>query len=419
LDNKKFPWFFAMGALTVFQLLSFAPILLTKGQDARLVLSFLCYIPAEWLFLLCLSALAKRKNLAIECVGLWLSGISLMVCGSLSSEYAWKQAIAIGIGLFVYAILTWIVAEPDRAMFLRPFIAVGAGGLLALNLALAKITNDTLNWIEVGGFSLQPSELVKIAFIFVGAATLDRLQRSKSITRYLIFAMTCVAALFLMRDFGTALIFFATFLLIAILRAGDIRAIALAIGGALMGAAMVLLFKPYVLERFRSFRHVWEDTAGKGYQQSRVLTYASSGGWFGLGIGNGKLRNVFAATTDLVFGLLCEECGMIIAFLVPISYIVFAVAALRRAKESRSTFYAIASVSACGLILIQASLNIFGITDLLPLTGVTLPFISRGGSSMLCSWGLLALVSCETNGWAAVRVRPARQKRRKKTRSQA
>jgi cell division protein FtsW (lipid II flippase) len=83
---------------------------------------------------------------------------------------------------------------------------------------------------------------------------------------------------------------------------------------------------------------------------------------------------------------------MIVAFLIPLCYIAFAVYALRRAKHARSSFYAIASASAAGLLVIQASLNIFGVTDLLPLTGVTLPFLSRGGTSMLCAWGLLAFM---------------------------
>ena len=390
---QAFPWPFLMLLVTAFQLLTFAPVLLRdETHDLALLLGLLCYIPGEWLFLLLLRAVTKRRRCELELLGLWLSGIGLAVCGSLSPEFAWKQAAAIGGGLLVYATLLWTIADPDRAMKLRPAVAAAAGGLLALNLVLGTVIGGQRNWLTLGGFSIQPSELVKLAFIFVGAATLDRLQRTQSITRYLIFAMACVAALFLMGDFGTALIFFATFLLIAFLRSGDLRAIALACAAALMAAALILLFRPYVTSRFQVYRHVWEHIHDTGYQQTRVLIYASSGGLFGLGLGNGKLRGVFAASTDLIFGLVCEELGLIVAFLVPLCYIAFAVCALRGGKQARSSFYAIASVSAAGLLLIQASLNIFGITDLLPLTGVTLPFLSRGGTSMLCSWGLLAFL---------------------------
>ena len=123
-----------------------------------------------------------------------------------------------------------------------------------------------------------------------------------------------------------------------------------------------------------------------------MLIYSASGGHFGLGIGEGYLRNIYAASTDLVFGLICEEMGLLLGIAVLLSFAVIAFFAVKSAKQAPSTFYAIAAVAAAGMLLFQLSLNVFGITDLLPLTGVTLPFVSRGGSSMLCSWGLLAFI---------------------------
>ena len=385
-------WAGVMLLITAFQLLSFAPLLLQEDVEWPLMAALLGYPAAEWLFMGLLRGITKRRDFSLELIGLWLSGLGLAVCGSFSAEFAWKQAVAIAAGLAVYAVLLWMTADADRAMKLRPVVAVGAGGLLAVNLLFASSVGGQRNWLNLGGFSIQPSELVKLAFVFVGAATLDRLQSTRSITRYLVFAMGCVAALFLMKDFGTALIFFATFLLIAFLRSGDLRAIALAVAAAGMAAFLILYFRPYVAERFQVYRHVWEHIHDTGYQQTRVLIYSSSGGLFGLGLGQGRLRGIFAGSTDLVFGLLCEELGMVLAFLVPVCYAAVAVFALRSAREARSAFYTIASVSAAGMLLVQASLNIFGITDLLPLTGVTLPFVSRGGTSMLCAWGLLAFI---------------------------
>jgi len=391
-QKTSLPWMPVMLLVTAFQLLSFAPLLLQDEVEWPLVAALLGYPAIEWLFMALLRGISKEKNLAPELIALWLSGLGLAICGSFSVEFAWKQAVAIAGGMAVYAVLLWATADVDRAMKLRPVVAAGGVGLLAVNLIFAEAVGGQRNWLTLGGFSIQPSELVKLAFVFVGAATLDRLQRTQSITRYLIFAMGCVAALFLMKDFGTALIFFATFLLIAFLRSGDLRAIGLACAAAGMAAFLILYFRPYVAGRFRVYRHVWEHIHDTGYQQTRVLIYSSSGGLFGLGLGQGRLRGIFAASTDLVFGLLCEELGMIIAFLVPLCYIALAVFALGGARKARSAFYTIASVSAAGMLLIQASLNIFGVTDLLPLTGVTLPFVSRGGTSILCAWGLLGFV---------------------------
>ncbi|MBR2892512.1 MAG: FtsW/RodA/SpoVE family cell cycle protein, partial [Clostridia bacterium] len=117
-----------------------------------------------------------------------------------------------------------------------------------------------------------------------------------------------------------------------------------------------------------------------------------SGGLFGLGVGNGALRNVYAATTDLVFGLVCEEMGIFIAFSVVLAFAFIAIYAVISSKSAPSTFYSIAACSAAAMLLFQICLNIFGITDLLPLTGVTLPFVSQGGSSMICSWALFAFI---------------------------
>jgi len=392
--EKRRAWVPVMLLITAFQLLSFAPLLLQDDVELPLLASLLGYPLLEWLFLLLLRGITRQRNLAPELLGCWLSGLGLAVCGSISAQFAWKQAVAVAGGMVVYAVLLWMTADADRAMKLRPAVAVGAGALLAVNLAFATSIGGQRNWLDLGGFSIQPSELVKLAFIFVGAATLDRLQSTRSITRYLIFAMGCVGALFLMRDFGTALIFFATYLLIAFLRSGDLRSIALICAAAAMAAFLVIYFRPYVAGRFQVYRHVWEPEHihDAGYQQTRVLIYSSSGGLLGLGLGQGRLRGVFAASTDLIFGLLCEEFGMVLAFLVPICYIALAVFALRSARNARSAFYTIASVSAAGMLLLQASLNIFGVTDLLPLTGVTLPFVSRGGTSMLCAWGLLAFI---------------------------
>jgi cell division protein FtsW (lipid II flippase) len=161
---------------------------------------------------------------------------------------------------------------------------------------------------------------------------------------------------------------------------------------AALGAVLIILFKPYVAARFSGYLHIWENMDTTGYQQTRTLIYSASGGLFGLGLGNGKLRNVFAAAEDLVFGVVCEEFGIIMGFLIPVTFILIAVATVINSQKSKSTFYAISGVAAISLLLFQSMLNIFGVTDLLPLTGVTLPFISKGGSSIICCFCLLAFI---------------------------
>ena len=298
----------------------------------------------------------------------------------------------------LFLLMLRMIANVDRAeKFRYPMAGIGIA-LLVFGLIFAKNTNGAYNWVQFGGFSFQPSELVKIAFIFVGAATLEKIQTTKNIRNYALFAVVCVALLFLMRDLGTALIFFFTFVILAFMRSGDSRTILFSILAAAMAAVLVVLVKKnYVMNRFATYRHIWETPYGSGMQQTRVLTYSVSGGFLGMGIGQGKLRNIFAATEDLVFGVVCEEWGLIIGFLVAMSYVIIFIHSMRNAKGSRSAFYSIASCAAGALLLFQASLNIFGVTDFLPLTGVTLPFVSKGGSSTVSCWGLLAFIKAADN----------------------
>ena len=283
--------------------------------------------------------------------------------------------------------------DMDRVAKCRLWIGAGALGLLVLTLLIGTGAYGSKNWIHLGPLSVQPSEFVKIAFIFVGTSTLDRLQTKKNIGEFLIFTGACVGLLALMPDFGMALILFATFLIIAFMRSGSIRTIALVVAGAVLAGLLVLSVKPYILDRFAGWGHVWEHINDDlGYQQTRVLTYIASGGLFGVGLGNSYLAGVFAADSDLVFGLLCEEQGLLLGLVVLFAFVLFIFYARSDVTRSRSTFFSIAACAAAGMLLFQTALNVYGATDVLPLTGVTLPFISSGGSSLLSVWGMMAFL---------------------------
>lgn len=391
--NTRYNWGLMMIIVTVFQVLTMSSVILKDGKFSVAMLAvYSIYIFIEWAYFFVASAFFNQNNFELEMIAFLFSGVGLTNAGSVYDDFAPKQLVSIMLGLATFITLIFVLRRTDVVMKLRTPVAGAAILLLILNLALAKATNGALNWITIGGVSLQPSELVKLAFIFVGAASLDKLQSAKSLTKYLIFSFSCVGALFLMKDFGTALIFFFTFIIIAFMRSGDVRTIALVCVAAALGAIMIIYFRPTVASRFSTYRHVWENMNGSGMQQTRTLIYSASGGLLGLGVGNGILRDTFASTTDLVFGMICEEWGMIIALVIVLSYAFILLFSIKVAKTTRSAFYAIAACAAAGLMLFQASLNIFGVTDILPLTGVTLPFISRGGSSMICSWGLIAFI---------------------------
>lgn len=396
-------WFPTMLLISIFQLISFFQVISLNGKlNQTTLMIFAVYTAIEWVYSVASTLILKKSSLALEYIAFFLTGISLVVVASTAPNLLFKQFIAVAIGIIAYITILFMIANPERAEQFRKPMAIGALVLLAFTLVFAENNNGAYNWIVIGGISIQTSELVKVAFIFVGAATLEKLQSTKNLTAYAIFSVTCIGMLFLMRDLGTALIFFFTFIVLAFMRSGDIRTILfLCIGAAMAAGLVVLIRSDYVMSRFEAYRHVWEYVNDKGYQQTRVLTYSVSGGLLGLGIGNGKLRKVFAATEDLIFGVICEEWGIIIAFLIALSFVFIFIHSIRCANGARSAFYSIASCAAGGLFLFQAALNIFGVTDFLPLTGVTLPFVSRGGSSTISCWALLAFIKAADNRtWA-------------------
>lgn len=388
---------FILFLITIFQVVTFVPVIFVEGkfypESAMMAFS---YIAFEWLYVAFMQGVIKKVNFELELIAFFLSGIGLCLTESVVRGSMLTQLITVILGVIVYDVLLWFIKDVKRVMVMRTPLAIFTiiffvGTFLYIRLTGNEI-NGAYNWISLGPISFQPSEFVKIAFVFVGAATLDKMLTSKNIYMYIGFAMCCIGVLFLMKDFGTALIFFFTFIVIAFMRSGDIRSIAFICVGALVGAFLIIYFRPHVAARFATYRHVWDDPFGTGYQQTKLLIYSVSGGLQGLGIGNGRLRDIFASTTDLVFGMLCEEMGMIIAFTVVITFAVLLIYAVKCSKSSPSTFYSISAAAAASLLLFQTSLNIFGVTDLLPLTGVTLPFISQGGSSMVCCWALFAFI---------------------------
>ena len=347
----------------------------------------------EWLFFFISSVALRRVAFELESLCLFLTGIGVMLLARQNMRSAYVQLIAAVIGMVVFCVLVKFIENPDRIGQWKLIIMIAAVGLLAVNLVFGRVTNGANNWIQLGSITVQPSEFVKIAFIFVGASTLDRLMTRQNLLEYIIFSAICVGALALMGDFGTALIFFAAFLLISFTRSGDIKTVILAIAGAVFAGVMVLNLKPYVLRRFETWRHVWEHTQDSGgYQQVRAMTYIASGGLFGVGVGNGCLKYVAASESDLVFALMSEEMGFIVAGTIAVAVATLFIYARSVATRARSTFYSISALCAAGMLVVQMALNVFGATDILPLTGVTFPFISAGGSSIISCWGLLAFI---------------------------
>lgn len=348
----------------------------------------------------------RRTGFEIETLAFFLTTLCLTVTATSAPSGLYKQLAAIILGLVLFFALSILLRDLQRAKKLRWPAAIGAGVLLAFNLLLGETLFGAKNWVSLGPLSFQPSELVKVVFVLVGATTLDRMFARRNLIFTLVFSAYCVGCLALMSDFGTALIFFVAFLAIAFLRSGDLPSVAFMTAAAVFACFLILKFKPYIANRFAVYRHVWEDSSGLGYQQTRTLSALASGGLFGQGLGNGWLKKIGAANTDLVFGVIAEEMGLILSVLAVVVIVLLALFAVKSAATGRSSFYVIAACATAMIFLVQTMLNVFGSTDLLPLTGVTFPFVSCGGSSMMACWCLLAYIkAADTRQNAGISIR--------------
>jgi len=379
--------------LTEFQLLLGAQLCIAKGDalTAAIPLGFLALIALTWGSYFVTRAL-RRVAFEIETIGFFLCTIGMSVTASSSEPELMRQIVFLIAGIAMFFVLGWLLRDLNRANKLRRPIAAAGLVLLAATLAFARSIHGARRWIFIAGISVQPSEFVKIALIFAGAATLERLLARRNQIAFIGFTGVCLAALAMMNDFGSAMIFFVTYLVIAYLRSGDIATVFLSIGGAGFAGLLALRFRSHVAGRFALWGRAWELMDASGFQQTRAMAAAASGGLFGVGAGYGWFKRVFAADSDLVFAMVCEELGLIVALAAMCAILVFAVFSVRSAGESRSSYYVIAACAASSMLVFQMLLTVLGSVDILPFTGVTFPFISRGGSSLMSCWGLLAFI---------------------------
>ena len=387
-----------LALLSFFQLFLFLQHMLSARSDelAVIALGFAALIALQWCCYLSMRVI-NRSGFEIETLAFYLSTLGLSVAASSAPDEIYKQIILTITAVVLFLLSGWWLRSLKRTLAMRIPVGILALALMGVTIAFSDYVLGAKNWLEIGGFSFQPSELVKVAYIYVGSSTLDRLFRKRNLFGFIVFSAFCVISLALTGDFGTALIFFVTFLVMSYMRSGSISTVILAVSGAALAGALAVSAKPYIASRFATWGHAWEDIYDKGFQQTRAMSAAASGGLYGKGAGFGWLTDIFAADTDMVFAVVCEEQGLIIGLTMVLAVLAMALFAVRAARNGRSAYYSIASCAAMSMLLVQLSLNVFGSLDMLPFTGVTFPFVSRGGTSLISCWLMMSFIKSADN----------------------
>ena len=365
----------------------------------------------QWILFL-FYVIINRPSFEVETIAFFLCTLGMSAIATVNPGEMVKQLFAMMLGLVGFLVIGWSLRNLERAKRVRYLAAVAGIGFLVVTLLFGTEYYGAKNWLIIGGMSLQPSELSKVCFVFVGASTMDRIMNKRNLILLIAYSVLICGCLALMNDFGTALVFFCAFLVIAYLRSGSVGTIGLAITALAFAGVIAIKIAPHALRRFSAWRHIWEDPYHLGYQQTRALMCLAAGGLLGLGPGKGQLKHVFAADSDIAFATISEEWGLIVAVSMVACIVVLGLFTIRTAKVSRSSFYAIGGCTAASILLIQTILNALGTLDVLPLTGVTFPFLSNGGTSMIGAWGLLAFVKAadtRQNASFAVRLMKGRR----------
>ena len=395
--------------LSVFQILCMLAFLLEgsgkHGMD--ILLGFGGIMACQWVLLIFYGSI-RRSSFEVETIAFFLSTMGMAAIMTVAPDEAVKQLVCVALGMLTFLAVGWSMRDLERAKIFR-YLATAAGiGFLVITLVFGEEYYGAKNWLVIGGVSIQPSELSKVCFVYAGASAMDRIMKKRNLILFIGYSAVICCCLALMNDFGTALIFFCAFLVIAYLRSGSVGTVALAVAALVFAGVVALKIAPHALARFATWRHVWEDPLGGGYQQTRALMCIASGGFLGIGPGRGWMENVFAADSDMVFATICEEWGLIMALMLTACILALSIFAMRSAAVGRSSFYTIGACTAASILLVQVILNALGTVDVVPLTGVTFPFLSNGGTSMISSWGLLAFVKAadtRQNASFAVRLR--------------
>ncbi len=284
--------------------------------------------------------------------------------------------------------------------------------LLFATLAFGSEINGSKSWLNLGFMNLQASELLKIAIILYVPYIIERkrfeIQRNPSVILWpILFVGFCLGLVLLQKDVGQTLLTGAIFFSIIVYSGIGVKNL-IKIGSYALGALIVVIIiivifrinvlPSYLTARFSALENPFNYESGIGYHLSNSLLAIGNGGLFGRGLGNSimKLGYLPEPHTDFIFAIICEELGLVGAFLV-IGLIFFIVyRAFELASLTKSYFYKLVCVGIASYIALQSFVNLGGISGLIPLTGVPLPFISFGGSSMLslsAAMGLLLIVA--------------------------
>ena len=318
----------------------------------------------------------------------FLCGLGVLAQYITRPANAIRHAASYGLGLLAMVFCIYLIRVIRSwkwliwsGMFLSLFF-------LALPPLFGKETNGAKNWIDLGGITFQPSELVKVCFVVILAFWMSR----RSLFPWILLAAGSLTLLMLQRDLGTALLYYLVSLLLFWVSSGNLLFLLLGCSLGGVGAWWGYHQFAHIRRRVEIWIDPWKDDLNAGYQIVQSLVAIASGGLFGVGLGLGSPTSIPIYSSDFIFSVICEQFGLIFGGCVLLIYAAMIIRGAMIAVSARSSFHGLIAMGASIFIGLQTFVIIGGVLKLIPLTGVTLPFVSYGGTSMIASMCLVGLI---------------------------
>lgn len=384
--------------LFLFQVLGITLLLINKGRATdRLTLGIVAgLILVIYLSNYILAKISKGDNY-IFLITTMLASIGIIMIYRINEGLGIKQLVWISMGIILFFFTYFIVKKIRIWEKLSYIYLIGAYFLFLITFIFGDKRHGAINWVNIGNFSFQPSEIIKVLLIFILSSYYSNKERWKEFNKYSSYYLmgivySFIALLFLQRDLGTAMLFYIIFAAIQFIYEDDRKLIFINIALIVVFGILGYLLFDHVKIRFQAWINPWRYIERQGYQITQSLFAIAEGGFFGKGLGLGHPDFIPVVYTDFIFSAICEEMGIFTGIGIIMLFMIFVYRGFKIAIAQRNEFYRILALGISILFGAQSFIILGGVIKMIPLTGLTLPFISYGGSSILSSFTALGIL---------------------------
>ena len=360
---------------------------------------------------------APEADPAILPLSFALAGIGITFVTRLAPALATRQVIWLYAGIALMVITLILLRNLDKVANYKYTLMI-VGVILLLSPMVPGLGQEIYGsriWLSVGPFSFQPGEIAKILIVLFLASYLSanrellsvftwevgpfRLPAPATLIPLLVMWVIALLVVVFEKDLGSALVFFLVFLVMLYVATGKKFYLAVGLGLAALAAVMLYSAFGHVQTRVETWLDPFADAQGGGYQLVQTIYSLADGGLFGVGIGNGLAESIPVVESDFIFAAIAEELGLLGAAGILLLFLSFAIRGMVVAARAKSDVSSLIATGLTTIIVVQAFIIVGGVTRLIPLTGLTLPFISQGGSSLLASFIIVGfLLRCGDEG---------------------